>query len=76
VWPNKFITSSNGKYETYDLSNDPDESRNLFGSRNPTAQRLGAGLASWIKSMPQQSKQQLKLDPEVMQRLKSLGYIQ
>ena len=76
LWPNKFITSSNGKYETYDLSNDPDESRNLFGSRNPTSQQLGAGLASWIKSMPQQSKQQLKLDPEVMQRLKSLGYIQ
>ena len=75
-WPNKFIASSNGKYETYDLSNDPDESRNLFGSRNPAAQQLGAKLASWIKSMPQQSKQQLKLDPEVVRRLKSLGYIQ
>jgi len=76
AWPNKFITSSSGKYESYDLSNDPDETRNLFGSRNPAAQQLGAKMASWIKSMPRQSKQQLKLDPEVVRRLKSLGYIQ
>ena len=75
-WPNKFITSSSGKYESYDLANDPDETRNLFGSRNPAAQQLGAKMASWIKSMPRQSKQRLKLDPEVVRRLKSLGYIQ
>ena|SRR5579863_6692656 len=75
-WPNKFITSSSGKYESYDLSNDPDETRNLFGSRNPAAQQLEAKMATWIKSMPKQSKQQLTLDPEVLRRLKSLGYIQ
>lgn len=74
-WPNKFITSSNGKYEAYDLSNDPSESRNLFGSLNPVAQKLRTELTSWVKGMPAQSKQQLKLDPEALQRLKSLGYI-
>jgi arylsulfatase A-like enzyme len=75
-WPNKYIASSSGSYESYDLANDPDETRNLFGSRNPAAQQLGARMTSWIKSMPRQSKQQLKLDPEVVRRLKSLGYIQ
>jgi hypothetical protein len=28
-----------------------------------------------MKTMPAQSAQQLKLDPEALQRLKSLGYI-
>ena len=28
-WPYKFITSSSGKFELYDVSNDPGEDRNL-----------------------------------------------
>ena len=75
-WPNKFISSSSGKYETYDLSKDPAEERNLFGSQNPIAQDLGKRLSGWIKTMPAQSSQHLTLDPEAMQRLKSLGYVQ
>lgn len=75
-WPNKFIASSSGKYETYDLSQDPAEDRNLFGSQNPIAQNLGRKLSGWIKTMPVQSGQHLTLDPEAVQRLKSLGYVQ
>jgi hypothetical protein len=74
-WPNKYITSSNGRYEEYDLSSDPGETRNLFGSLNPVAQKLRTELTGWMKTMPAQSAQQLKLDPEALQRLKSLGYI-
>jgi len=74
-WPDKFITSSSGRYETYDLLKDPGESQNLFGSLNPVAKKLRTELAAWIKTMPAQSKQELTLDPEALQRLKSLGYI-
>jgi arylsulfatase A-like enzyme len=51
-WPNKYIYSSNGKSEVYELQVDPDENHNLFGSPNPTAQTLATQLNAWIKTIP------------------------
>jgi len=51
-WPNKYIFSSNGKSEVYQLQQDPKETHNLFGSLSPTAQILATQLNAWIKTMP------------------------
>jgi arylsulfatase A-like enzyme len=51
-WPNKYIFSSNGKSEVYQLQQDPNETHNLFGSLSPTAQILASQLNAWIKTMP------------------------
>ena len=75
-WPNKFIWSSSGHLEAYELQRDPNENRNLFGALNKTAQALAADLRAWIKGMPEQKKQYNNLSPEEIQRFKSLGYIQ
>ena len=40
------------------------------------AKELGSDLSRWVKTMPPRAKQQLKLDGEAVQKLKSLGYVQ
>jgi arylsulfatase A-like enzyme len=75
-WPDKFIWSGNGRLQTYQLDQDPNESRNLFGSLNKTAQGLSAELRAWIKTMPPQPKQYRNMSPADIARFKALGYIQ
>ncbi len=75
-WPYKFITSSNGRRELFDLGNDPAEARNLYIRQPERAAQLGDRLSLWMKSMPQQSRQTQTLSPEDLRRLKSLGYVQ
>ena len=62
-WPDKYISSSSGKSEIFDLRQDPSEGHNLFGSLNPTAQILATQLNAWIKTMPGQPDQMLHLAP-------------
>jgi hypothetical protein len=76
AWPHKFMTSSSGKYQYYDLSSDPDENHDLAAAQRTAAGDLGLKLGRWVRSMPAQSRQQVPLDPEALQRLKSLGYVQ
>jgi arylsulfatase A-like enzyme len=54
AWPNKYIFSSTGRAEVYELRQDPKESHNLFGSLNPTAKILATQLNAWIKTIPVQ----------------------
>jgi arylsulfatase A-like enzyme len=75
-WPYKLIASSNGKRELFDLSSDPAEDRNLFAPQNPKSQELSLALSGWLKTMPAQARQRLRLDGDALQRLKSLGYVQ
>jgi len=75
-WPYKFITSTNGRRQLYDLSADPDETRDLSQSRAALARQLNAGLKAWMKTIPSRPRQKLLLGPEALQRLKSLGYAQ
>jgi len=51
-WPDKYIFSSNGKSEVYQLQQDPKESLNLFGSMSHASQALATELDAWMKSMP------------------------
>jgi arylsulfatase A-like enzyme len=75
-WPNKFIWSSKGSPETYELAEDPNETHNLFGSLNKTAMALSEELKLWGKTMPAQAKQYRNMSPEDIKRFKALGYIQ
>jgi arylsulfatase A-like enzyme len=75
TWPNKLITSSTGRYEVYDLAQDPYENKNL-GGHTDLGRKLGMELSHWVHAMPVQAQQQLKLDSEGLRRLKSLGYVQ
>ena len=76
AWPNKFITSSSGRYQYYDLSSDPDENHDLSVAQRSDAANLGLKLGHWVRTMPAQSRQQTPLDREALQRLKALGYVQ
>jgi len=51
-WPNKFIFSSNGRSQVYQLDQDPNETHNLFGMLHHTALTLAAQLNAWIRTMP------------------------
>ena len=75
-WPYKFITSTNGRRQLYDLSTDPDETRDLSQSQATMARQLNADLKAWIKASPSRPPHKLLLSPEALQRLKSLGYAQ
>ena len=75
-WPYKFITMTNGRRQLYDLSSDPDETHDLYAPQTPVAQKLNADLHAWMKGFPDHPRQKLRLDPESLQRLKSLGYVQ
>ncbi len=75
-WPYKFITSTNGRRQLYDLRTDPDETRDLMTADPQRAQQLNADLQVWMKSFPTHSHQKLQLNPEALQRLKGLGYVQ
>ena len=48
IEPYKFIWSSDGKHELYDLSADPGETKNLIGSLPAEARRL---QAAWIDGL-------------------------
>jgi arylsulfatase A-like enzyme len=75
-WPYKFITSTNGRRQLYDLSNDPDETRDLLHTDPQQAQQLNADLQAWMRTFPTHSHQKLQLNPDALHRLKSLGYVQ
>jgi arylsulfatase A-like enzyme len=76
AWPMKYISSSNGKRELFDLSNDPNEQTNLFIRQQERATQLDGDLTAWRKNLPTQTRQTKEVDPEKLKQLKGLGYIQ
>ncbi|PWU10427.1 MAG: hypothetical protein C5B51_04305 [Terriglobia bacterium] len=75
-WPYKFITSTNGKRELFDLSADPDETHELSAVRPEVMRQLNADLHDWMKNIPSLSRQKVQVDNDSLRRLKSLGYVQ
>ena len=65
------------RQELYDLANDPAETRNLFASEQPRAERMRDRLQGMLDEMeaaaPQPSA--AKADPDAVKRLQSLGYV-
>ncbi|MBI3666425.1 MAG: sulfatase-like hydrolase/transferase, partial [Acidobacteria bacterium] len=72
----KFIHSTAGKRELYDLSKDPDETRNLYTADDGASKDLEARLNQWLQTVPPETPAPFKLNKEALERLRSLGYIQ
>ena len=71
----KTIVNVRDPIELYELAQDPAESRNL--GRNATSMRMSAELAAWQRSLKAQKPlPPRELDPETIQRLRALGYLQ
>ena len=74
----KLIQSTANKHELYDLEKDPNELNNLFEIQAADAEQLTNQLSKWMDSNSRitDSQDNTELDPEVLTRLKALGYIQ
>ncbi len=72
----KFIQSSKGDRELYDLSLDPNEEHNLFATR--PADRLELKLVQYLKAaaIDERKQAQAQVGSESIEKLKSLGYVQ
>jgi arylsulfatase A-like enzyme len=75
-WPYKFITSTNGRRQLYNLASDPDETHDLMETMAAKALQLNTDLQAWMKTFPPHARQKLELNAEALRRLKSLGYVQ
>lgn len=70
----KYIQSTAGKRELYDLAADPGENRNLYKRDDGEAQALSAGLNQWQQNLPRRSVSLPPPDAKTLDRLRSLGY--
>ncbi|MBC8423423.1 sulfatase [bacterium] len=76
-WPFKYINSTDGVHELYNLEEDPVEAVNLVGLDEATAGRLAGQLRQFLESRVRSDEQveQKPLTKEERRRLKSLGYV-
>ena len=72
----KFISSTAGKKELYDLSKDPNEMNNIYDVNGSKSTELEAKLNQWLIDTKEESGTAAKLDKDALERLKALGYIQ
>lgn len=76
----KFIQSSDGMRELFDLSADPGELNNLIAKESAEGLRLENYIKGWLVSTPEyvpppESRDGADMTPEQIQTLKSLGYV-
>jgi len=74
----KYIQSSNGNSELYDLNTDPEEMNNIIAQRPDAAAALDARLEKWLNSFePVQGdeKSEITDTEKLMNRLRALGYV-
>jgi len=73
----KYIRSSRGDSELYDLSTDPGENHNLIKEREKTADLLDGRLTEWLSSFEHNVEEAggRELDEETQRRLRALGYV-
>jgi arylsulfatase A-like enzyme len=73
----KYIASSNGREELYDLIEDPGESRNLAGSEPSIQREMSGRLREWESSLEttRMESGEAEYDEETMERLRGLGYV-
>ena len=73
----KYVWSSSGENELYNLEADPSEEENLIGGLPGEAQMLDAELHEWRANLrPEHSSAETyEIDPATQEALKSLGYI-
>lgn len=74
--PFKYIHSSDGAHELYDLETDPHEGRNLVESEPEVAERLARTLEEYLQSDPAAGLVPSEpIDEELRERLEALGYV-
>jgi arylsulfatase A-like enzyme len=73
----KYIWSSDGQSELYDLASDPGETRNLAPSSLEVVRGLEQDLLGWFKKIESEANDRtiVPIDPATRKRLESLGYI-
>jgi len=72
----KFIATTTGQKELYDWSADPDESRDVYHANPDVAHQLDEQLEQWMHLAPHHKVQSTQANPETIERLKGLGYIE
>ena len=72
----KYIGSTTGQKELYNLSDDPAELQNLYKSDDPVSRRFSEELDQWVQAIPRLKTAPDKMDRQTRDRLRSLGYIQ
>lgn len=72
----KFIRGSDGTEWLFDLSEDPDEMRNLSGKRPERQNDLVAALDDWTATLPSVTNEAVEMDTVTKARLEDLGYLQ
>lgn len=74
----KYIWSSDGKHELYNLSSDPGETINLISRNNEKAKEMEHLMNEWLNSLKETEKKDYRpedRDEKVRKRLKELGYL-
>jgi arylsulfatase A-like enzyme len=71
----KLVESRRGPRELYDLSQDPRETRNLYGAEAPVRTELERLLAQLSARGAQAPSKPVVVDPATMERLRGLGYL-
>ena len=74
----KYIRSTGGRPELYDLAADPGETKDLSGERPDVAARLDREISAWLEKTPlfDGSKEANKtISPDMRRKLESLGYL-
>ncbi|MEZ5065578.1 MAG: sulfatase [bacterium] len=74
-WPWKLIARREGG-ELYHLADDPGERRNLARELEPLAVRLGVALGDAVASGEVRELSGEDMSPELVERLKALGYLE
>jgi arylsulfatase A-like enzyme len=72
----KLIAPEGGELELYDLSEDPGETRNLSGRMPGVARTLLAHLDRWATAPEHAHQPEPALDPETIEALRELGYVE
>ena len=77
----KFIWSSNGDHELYDLEKDPGEQRDLVAGEPGLAGEMQSRLDAWLNSFQRadtlgEHVEDQAVDERVLERLRDLGYIE
>jgi len=71
----KTIVNVNGSVESYDVAADPGETRNLAPSAD--SRRMAQDIAEWRRSLRGMAAAPARaIDPEMLRRLRALGYVQ
>jgi arylsulfatase A-like enzyme len=73
----KYISTSNGRTELYDLATDPGETTNLAGSDEAVELTMTERLGRWERSLEPAATdtEEAEYDEETMARLRGLGYV-